>query len=57
MLTIILHPISRFPHNLSMALDFEDYTREWRTMATSMPSDADRKKLYSVAAGLDVKNY
>ena len=41
----------------TMTLDFDEYTKDWRTMATSMPSDADRKKLYSVAAGLNIGNY
>jgi hypothetical protein len=34
-----------------MALDFDEYLDDWKHLATSMPSDADRKKLYAVAAG------
>ena len=41
----------------TMTLDYDDYVRDWNTVATSMPSDADRKKLYSVAAGLDLGAY
>jgi hypothetical protein len=41
----------------TMTLDYDEYTKDWRQLATSMPSDADRKKLYSVAAGLDIGTY
>eukprot|EP00602_Paraphysomonas_sp_CaronLab_P001001 CAMPEP_0185033448 /NCGR_PEP_ID=MMETSP1103-20130426/22391_1 /TAXON_ID=36769 /ORGANISM="Paraphysomonas bandaiensis, Strain Caron Lab Isolate" /LENGTH=531 /DNA_ID=CAMNT_0027569721 /DNA_START=274 /DNA_END=1869 /DNA_ORIENTATION=- len=30
----------------SMALDFEEYSRDWVTMATSMPSDANYEAMY-----------
>jgi hypothetical protein len=29
----------------SLALDFEEYSKEWSTLATSMPSDLDKKRL------------
>ena len=41
----------------TMTLDFDAYVSDWGMVATSMPSDADRKKLYSVAAGLDIGTY
>ena len=36
----------------SLALDFDDYTSDWAKIGTSMPSDCDSAKMYSVAAGL-----
>lgn len=41
----------------TMTLDYDEYAKDWRQLATSMPSDADRKKLYSLAAGLDIGTY
>lgn len=34
----------------SMALDFDEYARDWSQLATSMPSDVDYKEMYKVAA-------
>jgi len=31
-------------------LDFEEYARDWSLLATSMPSDANYRDMYTVAA-------
>ena len=32
-----------------MALDFDDYSKEWGQLATSMPSNVDYRSMYKMA--------
>jgi len=38
--------------NWSLALDFEDYAKEWHAVGTSMGSDVPHHQMYSLVAGL-----
>lgn len=40
----------------SLALDFDEYMRDWAYLGTSMPSDANQAVMYQAAAELSRLN-